>query len=92
MSIWTDCEEYNAVPFYGFPVKPSFDNDIITFEFPIGYEPNESQTKKVAQTLQKMFRGKILEITDKIVKVKLSKNSLSNIIYEYYLDNANDFE
>lgn len=43
MSIWADCEEHDAVPFFGFPVKPSFKDDKITFDFPIGYEPNGSQ-------------------------------------------------
>lgn len=37
MSIWNDCEEFNAVPFYGFPVRPHFKNGVITFEFPLGY-------------------------------------------------------
>lgn len=87
MSIWNECEKFNAVPFYGFPVIPKFDNDIITFEFPKGYTPNGSQTKKVSENLQKLFDGEIIETTENIVKVKIGRNSLKYVFYQYYLDN-----
>jgi hypothetical protein len=87
MSIWSDCEEFDAVPFYGFPVRPQFENDIITFEFPKGYEPNGSQTQSVAEKLQKLFNGEIIEVTENVVRVKVGKNSLNYVLYKCYLEN-----
>lgn len=88
MSIWEDCEHFNAVPFYGFPVIPNFENGVITFEFPLGYTPHGSQTQKVANKLKKLFKGEILEVTEKLVKVKVNEDSLKYVFYHYYLDYA----
>jgi hypothetical protein len=88
MSIWNDCEEFNAVPFYGFPVKPNFENGVITFEFPLGYKPDGSQTQNVADKLQKLFKGEVLEVTEKLVKVKVNEDTLKYVFYRHYLDYA----
>lgn len=86
MSIWNDCEEFQAVPFYGFPVIPKLEGDFIVFEFPKGYNPNGSKTNKVAKKLIKLCGSNCKEnlITDKIVKVKLSAKKLPYLIYDMY--------
>ena len=89
MSIWKNCELLNAVPFYGFPVIPHFENNILTFKFPLGYKPNGSQTKEVAEKLQKLFKGEVLEVTENIIKVKVDEDTLKYVFYQYYLDYAN---
>ncbi len=86
MSIWEDCEKYDAVPFYGFPVKPSFENGLIVWEFPIGYEPNGTQTQEVAEKLQKIVGGEIVEVSDKIIKIKPEQTKLGYLIYKVFLD------
>jgi hypothetical protein len=88
MSIWNDCEKFNAVPFYGFPVKPHFEDGVITFDFPLGYKPNGSQTQEVADKLQKLFKGEILEVTENCVIVKVNEDTLRYVIYQHYLNYA----
>jgi len=90
MSIWNDCEEFQTVPFYGFPVIPKLDGEFIIFEFPKGYEPNGSKTKEVAKNLIELCGEEHCDniITDKIVKIKLSKDKLPYIIYQMYMDSS----
>lgn len=87
MSIWYDCEEFKAVPFYGFPLIPKIENDFIIFEFPKGYTPHGSKTNEVAQKLIEICGIDCKEnlITDKIVKVKLSAEKLPYVIYYFYM-------
>jgi hypothetical protein len=88
MSIWNDCEEFDAYPFYGFPVILRLESNLIVFEFPKGYEPNGSQTDKVAKRLINFCGEESTEnvINDKIIKIKLSSEKLSYLIYEMYLN------
>jgi hypothetical protein len=86
MSIWEDCEKHGAVPFYGFPVKPKLENGLIIWEFPIGYEPNGSQTKEVAEKLHKIVGGELIEVTDKVIKIKPEETKLGYLIYKAFLD------
>ena len=88
MSIWNECEEYNAMPFYGFPVKPFVKDGFIIFEFPIGYDPNGSQTKEVAAKLRTLCGKKHKDnvVTTKMVKIKLDENKLAILIYNGYLN------
>ena len=88
MSIWNDCEEFQAVPFYGFPVVPKIESDFIIFEFPKGYEPNGSKTNEVAKNLVKLCGIDCDEnvITDKIIKIKISSEKLPYLIYNMYMD------
>lgn len=90
MSIWNDCKEFQAMPFYGFPVVLKLEEDFIIFEFPKGYEPNGSQTEKVAKKLIKICGIDCPEniINDKVVKIKLSPIKLPYIIYEVYMENS----
>ena len=85
MSIWEKCEEHSAVPFYGFPLKPSFKDGIIIWEFPEGYAPNGSQTKEVSEKLKELTGGEIIEVTDKIIKVRPSEDHLAGIIYKAFM-------
>ena len=89
MSIWNDCEDYDAFPFYGFPVKPSFKDGFVIFEFPLGYEPNGSQTQEVVNNLIKMFgddkKCKENVVTDKLVKIKIDNDKLAYEIYRHYM-------
>lgn len=85
MSIWEDCEEHGGVPFFGFPVKPSFKDGVFQFEFPLGYEPNGSQTKEVAEKLNEMLGGEIIQVTDKIIQVRVDPEKLSYVIYDQYM-------
>ena len=87
MSIWEKCEEYNAVPFFGFPLKVSFKNGSIVWEFPEGYAPNGSQTKEVAEKLKEFTGGDILEVTDKLIRILPSEKHLAVIIYRAFLGN-----
>jgi hypothetical protein len=84
MSIWEKCEEHNAVPFFGFPLRTSFENGVITWEFPEGYTPNGSQTKEVAEKLMEFTGGEIIEVTDKVIKIKSNDARLADIIYEAF--------
>jgi len=88
MSIWDDCEEFQAVPFYGFPVIPKLESDFIIFEFPKGYEPNGSKTNEVAEKLIEICGSNCTDnlITDKIVKIKLSAEKLPYLIYDMYMN------
>ena len=88
MSIWNDCEKFKALPFYGFPVIPRLESNFIVFEFPKGYEPNGNQTDRVAEKLIKFCGEDSPEniIKDKIVKIKLSSEKLSFLIYDMYLN------
>lgn len=88
MSIWNDCEEFQAVPFYGFPVIPKLEGNFIVFEFPKGYEPNGSKTNEVAKKLIELCGSDCAEnlITDKIVKIKLSDEKLPYLIYDMYMN------
>ncbi len=92
MSIWNDCEKYDAVPFYGFPVVPSLKDGIVTFEFPIGYNPDGSKTKEVAKKIHELYGGEIIEVTTKLVRVKIEMNQLGYILYKYYLDSNIEFK
>jgi hypothetical protein len=85
MSIWEECQEHNAVPFFGFPVKPSFKNGLIIWEFPLGYTPNGSKTKLVAEKLCELTGGDIIEITDKMVKVLPSEKYLGVMIFAAFM-------
>ena len=85
MSIWEKCKEHNAVPFYGFPVRPSFKNGVIVFEFPEGYAPNGSQTKEVAEKLREFTGGDIIEVTDKIIKVLPNEKYLGVVIFNSFM-------
>jgi hypothetical protein len=85
MSIWADCQEHNAVPFFGFPVKPSFKNGLIIWEFPLGYAPNGSQTQVVAEKLREFTGGDIVEVTDKVVKVLPNEKYLGVVIFTAFL-------
>jgi len=84
MSIWDDCKLYEALPFFGFSVKPSIINGFIVFYFPEGYEPNGSKTIEVAKQLIKLCGKKDSEneITDKKVKIKIDNKKMSYIIYD----------
>lgn len=88
MSIWNDCEQFQAVPFYGFPVIPKLEGDFIIFEFPKGYEPNGSKTIEVAEKLIELCGSDCTDnlITNKIVKVKLSAEKLPYLIYNMYMN------
>jgi hypothetical protein len=88
MSIWNDCKQFQAVPFYGFPVIPKLEGDFIIFEFPKGYEPNGSKTKEVAEKLIELCGSDCTDnlITNKIVKVKLSAEKLPYLIYNMYMN------
>jgi hypothetical protein len=90
MSIWNECEEFQAIPFYGFPLVLKLENDFIVFEFPRGYAPNGGQTDKVAKKLIRICGIDCPEniINDKIVKIKLHPEKLSHIIYEIYMGNS----
>ncbi len=85
MSIWNDCKEYDAVPFYGFPVKPYFKGGIFIFEFPLGYAPNGNQTQEVADNLIGILGGEIVEVTDKSVMIKIDEEALAYSLYGLYL-------
>jgi hypothetical protein len=87
MSIWADCEEFDALPFMGFPVKPSVKDNVVTFEFPKGYAPNGSQTQDVADRLARILEGEVLEVTDKLVRVSFDETNLGTIIYSHYIEN-----
>ncbi len=95
MSIWEDCKQYEALPFYGFPVKPSFKDGIIIFHFPEGYKPSGSQTKEVAKNLAKRFNGQILEASPKWVRVAIDPamidELLGELFYNDYMD-CKDFD
>jgi len=85
MSIWEKCREYSAVPFFGFPLRISFKDGIIVWEFPEGYAPNGSQTKDIAEKLKEFTGGKIIEVTDKLITVKPSEEYLAVIIYKAFM-------
>lgn len=85
MSIWEKCKEHNAVPFYGFPVRPSFKNGVIILEFPEGYAPNGSQTKEVAENLREFTGGDIIEVTDKTIKVLPNEKYLGVVIFNSFM-------
>lgn len=91
MSIWDDCRKHKAVPFYGFPLKHSIQNGVLIWYFPDGYEPDESETKEVAGRLLKAVGGELLECTDKIIRIKFDEGELSDIIYDWYMDNNIEF-
>lgn len=86
MSIWEKCEEHKAMPFYGFPVKPSFEDGLVKFEFPEGYAPNGSKTQEVAEKIKRLFNGEIIVVTDNIVKVKIDQEVLGYVIYRHFMD------
>ena len=88
MSIWNKLDEYEgSVYFYGFPMKPSIKDGFITFYFPEGYAPNRSQTKSVARDLIKLVgeKSEQNEVTDKIVKIKISEVKLACVIYDAFI-------
>jgi hypothetical protein len=84
MSIWNDCEEHNALPFYGYPIIPSVEGDVVTFDFPLGYEGGYGM-KEVAKTLEDILGGEVIMLTDNIVKVKFSPKEMGYVVYRYYL-------
>lgn len=84
MSIWNDCEEHNALPFYGRPIRPSVEGDVVTFDFPLGYEGSGGM-QGVAKTLENILGGEIIMLTDNIVKVKFSPKEMGYVVYKYYL-------
>ncbi len=85
MSIWDKCQEYNAMPFYGFPLSASFKDGIIIWEFPEGYAPNGSQTKEVANKLKAFVGGEILEVTDNIIRIKPNEKHIGAIIVSSFM-------
>ncbi len=85
MSIWEKCEEHKAVPFFGFPMVPSFGSGILKFKFPEGYVPNGSQTQEVAEQLAKFVGGEIITVTDNLVEVKASDDYITSIIYNKFM-------
>lgn len=86
MSILNKCKEYEALPFYGFPVKPSFEEGNIVFEFPEGYSPNGSRTQEVADKLARIVSGDIIKVTPNIVKVKPNMEMFGELIYGIYIN------
>mgnify|MGYP000222717524 CR=1 FL=1 len=86
MSIWEKCEEHDAVPFFGFPLKPNFIDGLIVWEFPEGYEPNGDQTKEVAEELKTFTNGEIIEVTNKTIKIKPNQDRLGYFIYKAFMD------
>lgn len=86
MSIWEKCREHNAVPFYGFPLKVSYKDGVITWEFPEGYNPNGSQVQEVAHKLREFVGGSIIEITDKKIKILAGEKHIAVILYQAFLD------
>lgn len=85
MSIWEKCGEYKAVPFFGFPMRPSFKDGIVTFEFPEKYTPNGNQIQEVAEKLAKFLHGEIITVTDNIVKIKASDDAIASTIYNKFM-------
>lgn len=88
MSIWEDCKQYKAFPFYGFPVIPRIVEGFIEFEFPLGYEPNGSKTGEVSKNLTKMvgIKSKQAMISNNLVRVRIDEAKLAELIYEHYLE------
>ncbi len=84
MSIWTDCEEHEgAVPFFGFPVIPSFDGKILTLDFPKGYKPNGgSKTEEVCNLLVKKFGGKPISFDKNKVVVEIDPETVAYILVD----------
>lgn len=87
MSIYAECEKLNALPFFGFPVRPTVKHNVVTFEFPNGYAPNGSQTQEVADRLAKLLNGEVLNVSDTVVQVSFNEEELGTIIYSHYLEN-----
>lgn len=86
MSIWEKCRQYDAVPFFGFPLRPSFIAGFILWEFPEGYNPNGDKVKEVAEELKKFTNGEIIEVTDKIIKIKPNQSNIGHIIYKAFMN------
>lgn len=85
MSIWSDCEKYDAYPFYGFPVKPKFENNYFLFEFPEGYSPNGSQTQSIAEELKVLYGSEITKVNDYYIKIKIDDKKLGRALYQHFL-------
>lgn len=88
MSIWNKCEKYGAVPFFGFPVIPKFEDDMIIFEFPEGYDPHGSETQRVAEVILGMIGKSIVEVTDKVVKVSIDNALLALFLHKQLLESG----
>ncbi len=91
MSIHEDLSKHpGSVPLFGFPVIPRFKDGVIIWEFPMGYTPDmgytpkESETHWVAKNLQEKFGGNILEVTNKIVKVKPDSEKIGYAIFKAF--------
>lgn len=87
MSIWADCEEYHAFPFFGFPVIPSVLGDsILHLKFPKGYAPNGSQTQNLSDFVCALMGEKVLNVSDTEISMKLDPQKLPRVLYEYILE------
>ena len=85
MSIWNKCEKYNARPYFGFPLKVSFKDNIVTLHFPEGYKPNGDRVEALAIELTKLY-GKLISVSKKTIKIKIRNDILASIIYKDLLD------
>jgi hypothetical protein len=85
MSIWEKCQEHNAVPFFGFPVKPTFKNGVIIWEFPEGYAPNGDKTSDVAKKLQEFTGGDLIEVSQNVIKILPSEKHIGVFIFDAFM-------
>jgi len=94
MSIWNDCEEHNAFPFYGYPVKPEVKDGKLTLDFPLGYNPSSSRSlvkdmKELEKFVIKLCGKKgsrAVEISEKRLVIELDNDKLSTILYKAIMD------
>lgn len=79
MSIWNDCEELDALPYYGYPIKVTVDKRFITFDFPKGYG-GYGGTEEFKKNAEKKY-GTCILCTDKKVVVEIDFAKMERVIY-----------
>lgn len=82
-NIWEKCNQYNAVPFFGFPLIISYKNGAIIWEFPEGIDKIDNVAEKVRQ----FVGGSLIEITGNKIRILPSEKHLAVIIYQAFVSN-----
>lgn len=83
MSIWTDCKEHHAVPFFGYPVLPRLDGDVFSMVFPEGYTPNGNQMQQLSEKIRRIMGAQIVSVTDTELRIRLASEKVAYVLYEY---------
>ena len=81
MSIWSDCKQYNATPFFGFPVLCSMSDDkTFKMEFPKGYSPNGNCTHELSDFVCRLFGEEVLSVSGTEICVLVDNEKLAWVL------------